>query len=307
MEYVFHPIADRQSSQIVETVRTADIVSSWRKDFGIDVARLFDGVEHLHLLEDAATGKLGFHPAIEGDAAFYQALRRYSWYHPATKNEFVTAAQYHRSGERVTDVGAGDGGFAAHIPHGLYKGLETDADAVAAAIARGLNVKPSDMADYIRSPNFQTSGLVTAFQVLEHIADSDAFIQQLVELACIGGRVAIGIPDAESYVSNLPDFMLNAPPHHLTWWTENALRAAMQAAGLNIVGVHRFAVEPWERQLWWMAKLADITRSSRRGRFGARLRTRKVLSFLGSWVLQALPIPSKARGSTLLIIGEKTA
>jgi hypothetical protein len=142
--------------------------------------------------------------------------------------------------------------------------------------------------------------------VLEHVSKPKAFIADMVTLAEEGGYVAIGVPDAESYVAELPDFMLNAPPHHLTWWTEAALAAAMMQAGLWIEAVHRFGVEPWERQLWWMAKLASLARPKRFDRFGKKLRTRKVLSYVGAWGLQKLPIPTSARGSTLLMIGRKT-
>lgn len=300
------PATDQLSAaKVVETISTLDIIASWRKDFGIDVARLFEGVETLLMLEDTQTGQLSFYPPIEGDAAFYQALRKFDWYHPPTKEEFSAAAKYHIAGEQVIDVGAGAGGFAAHVPRGLYCGLETDGEATLAGVANGLNIIKADMSDYLESANFQAAGLVTAFQVLEHVAAPQAFIKKLSSLACAGGRVAIGVPDAGSYVADLPDFMLNAPPHHLTWWTQPALASAMEVAGLKIIGTHCFAVEPWERQLWWMAKLANLARPAGIGRFGATLRARKVASFLGSWVLQLTPIPTEQRGSTLLMVGEK--
>lgn len=292
-------------ADIAETVQTADLIASWRKDFRIDVARLFEGVDQLDLRRDRASGQLHFYPAIEGDAAFYQALRQFDWYHPPTKEEFRAAANYYRPGDRVLDVGAGVGGFAGHVPQGVYCGLETDDDAVRTAKTRGLHLIKSDMSSFIASDDFQAAGLVTAFQVLEHISRPDVFMAELAALACTGGRVAVGVPDAGSYVADLPDFMLNAPPHHLTWWTEAALQAAMERAGLKVCAVHRFGVEPWERQLWWMARLARIARPENTPRFGKRQRARKVATFLGSWALQKLPIPNTARGSTLLMIGEK--
>ena len=307
MEHTAAYIAETKATQIIETVSVSEIISSWQSDFGIDVARLFVGVDKLHLRKDAAGGQLEFHPPIEGDEAFYQDLRKFDWYHPPTKKEFSAAATYHRSGEKVIDVGAGAGGFAAHVPRRLYRGLETDDQAVRAGIANGLDILNADMATYLASGQFEAAGLVTAFQVLEHVRASHEFISGLSDLACVGGRVAIGVPDAQSYVADLPDFMLNAPPHHLTWWTEDALAAAMIRAGLKPLATHRFSVEPWERQLWWMARLANLARPDGLGRFGAKLRARKVASYLGSWVLQKLPIPKTALGSTLLMIAEKPA
>lgn len=291
--------------ETLQTVPVSDIIASWKSDFRIDVARLFEGVDELSFRRDPATGRMFFDPPIEGDARFYQALREFDWYHPATKQEFATAARWHSAGEPVLDIGAGACGFAAHVPHEDYIGLETDDAAVRAAREAGLGVHNSDMAAFLASGQADPAGLVTAFQVLEHVADPDGFIAGMVRLARPGGHVAIGVPDAGSYVADLPDFMLNAPPHHLTWWTESALEQAMMAAGLRIKAVCRFEVEPWEKQLWWMAQLARLARPDSAARFGAALRARKVASFLGSWVLQVLPIPKRARGSTLLMIGEK--
>ncbi len=296
---------EQARTEIVERVSTAELVASWQSDFGVDVARLFEGIDELALVRDVETGLLSFYPAIEGDAAFYQAMRTFDWYHPPHKEEFATAAQYHQHGERVLDVGAGEAGFARYVPDAAYRGLETDPQAAQAATLRGLNVLDWDMQTYLASEAFQAAELVTAFQVLEHASDPAGFVRDMAAMACAGGRVAIGVPDVRSYVADLPDFMLNAPPHHLTWWTEEALGAVMAQAGLRVCGVHRFAVEPWERQLWWMAKLARLGKRAQTSRFGAALRARKVASFLGSWGLQFWPIPAAARGSTLLMIGEK--
>ncbi len=292
-------------SEIIERIRAADLVSSWKRDFGVDVAHLFAGVEELTLSRDVDTGLLSFDPPVEGDAAFYQAMRRFKWYHPAHKEEFAAAAEWLGAGGRALDVGAGDAGFARYVRAGAYTGLETDPQAVASAVATGLTVHNLDMAAYRASDRFEAAELVTAFQVLEHVRDPQRFVCEMAELTTPGGHVAIGVPDAASYVADLPDFMLNAPPHHLTWWTEAALGAAMAQAGLQVRAVHRFGVEPWERQLWWMAKLARIGRAETASRFGRRLRARKVASFVGAWALQIFPIPKPARGSTLLMIGKK--
>jgi len=305
MRQTLYPPYDEDVAEIIETISVADIVASWKSDFDIDVARLFEGVDTLLLLRARATGRLSFYPPVEGDAAFYQAMRAFDWYHPPHKEEFVAAAKWHRAGERVLDIGAGDAGFVRHMPRRLYRGLETDPQAAAAATAAGLDVLDWDMQTYLGSDWFEAAGLVTAFQVLEHVDAPQRFIDDMVSLACVSGRVAIGVPDAGSYVADLPDFMLNAPPHHLTWWTEETLGQAMAKAGLRICAVHRFGVEPWERQLWWMARFARLGRRSDAPRFGAQLRARKVGSFLASWALQKLPIPKDTRGSTLLMIGEK--
>lgn len=286
-------------------INTKDLVRAWRQDFGIDVAHLFSGVEQIEMREDANTGHIAFWPPILGDAAFYQALRRFKWYHPERKCEHVYAAEIAQRGSFVLDVGAGHGDFAAHLCDVDYLGLESDPDAVATAKSRGHDVRDQSMATWRASDAFRPADLVTAFQVLEHVEDPETFLNEMKSCLQDQGDLIIGVPDADSYVRSLPDFMLNAPPHHVTWWTETSLRAVLRRVGMEAVQVQRFAVEPWEYQLWWMAKFAGDVLKSERGFFGPHLRWRKMWSFCLSWPLQWLAPPKTARGSTLLVRAQR--
>ncbi|MEL6258777.1 MAG: class I SAM-dependent methyltransferase [Pseudomonadota bacterium] len=292
--------------RILETVSTKELSVSWKSDFGVDVSALFRGVETLELVEDPATGRISFHPPVLGDAAFYQALRRFPGYHPAQKAEHAAAATLARPGDRILDVGAGDAGFARHVDHATYTGLESDPAAVAAARAEGVDARNATMAAWRASTEFEPADLVTAFQVLEHVADPDAFVAEMAACAGPRGQIVIGVPDAESYVARLPDFMLNAPPHHVTWWTERALRGVVEGAGLGVEAVQRFPVEAWERRIWWMAKIAFWVRGGRTSpAFGRTLLAAKALGWFGAWPLQVW-IPRGAMGSTLLIVARAT-
>ncbi|MEM9669360.1 MAG: class I SAM-dependent methyltransferase [Pseudomonadota bacterium] len=291
--------------EVIEVVSCAELVKSWKSDFGIDVARLFQGVEQLHMVRNRKTGIVQFDPPILGDARFYKDLRSFKWYHPDAKEEFNAAAADYVPGQQVIDVGAGHGDFAGHVKGQDYLGLETDPEAVADCVARGLNVLPMTMAEHLSRGDSKRADLTTAFQVLEHVAEPDVFLGQMVDLTKPGGCVVIGVPDADSYVSDLPDFMLNAPPHHITWWTEDALVGLMAEKGLAILDVRRFKLEPWERQLWWMAKFARLLSRSNVSKFGSPHRMRKVASFVLSFGAQILPLPQSATGSTLLAIAAK--
>jgi len=39
-----------------------------------------------------------------------------------------------------------------------------------------------------------------------------------------GGRLCIVVPSRDWAITEIPNFVLNATPHHLSWWNEDALR-----------------------------------------------------------------------------------
>jgi hypothetical protein len=49
---------------------------------------------------------------------------------------------------------------------------------------------------------------------------------------------------------------MNAPPHHLTWWTENALRALCDRLGLNVESVQGLPPGSHDTLIYWMARLS---------------------------------------------------
>ncbi|MDJ0950874.1 MAG: class I SAM-dependent methyltransferase [Alphaproteobacteria bacterium] len=294
----------RPSYEVLETVSAAGLAASWRADLGIDVGTAFAGVDLFQLCRDPATGLVFFDPPVTGPPDFYARLRRFDWYRPPHKEEHATAARWIPAGARVLDIGAGDGRFAAHVPHARYRGIETDPEAVAAARARGLDVREATLSQVAgEGGGFD---VVAAFQVLEHLADPFAFASAAVDCLPDAGLVMFGVPDGESYVADLPDFVLNAPPHHVTWWTETALRQLARDLGLTLLAMERFPVEPWERRLWWMARVARALAPRRRRRFGRRLRTLKIASWLAAGLLARLPVGfGDSSGATLLLVAGK--
>ena len=71
---------------------------------------------------------------------------------------------------------------------------------------------------------------VCAFHAIEHVADPLGFARDLVKCVRPGGRLCIVVPSRTSPLTEIPNFVLNAPPHHLSWWDEGALRAVADAA-----------------------------------------------------------------------------
>ncbi len=292
-----------QTPQLLEEIVVAELVASWRQDFGIDVADHFDGLAALRLCRDPETGHAYFDPPVAGSASFYRRLRSFPWYHPENKAEHRLAARLIGPGERVLEIGAGDGAFAERLDDAAYQGLEFDLACVRRAQARGRNVSGRDLAglaDDVAAGRRPPYTVLAAFQVLEHFAEPDTFMADGLRCLAPGGRVILGLPDVDSYLGDLPDFVLNAPPHHLTWWNEPAVAALLRRHGLENPAFYRPAVEPWERRLWWMARAARALGRRGGARFGAGLRGRKACSWLASGLLQAIPLPAAARGATLV-------
>lgn len=294
--------------ELLEEVVVDDLVESWRRDFRVDVAQAFDGLSTLRLCRDPVTGQVYFDPPVAGTPAFYGQLRAFPWYHPSGKAEHRFAANLIGPGERVLDVGAGEGAFGDCLRGTDYTGLEFDVRCVQAARARGHRVLDRDLASLakdVREGGHQSYGFVTAFQVLEHLADPDAFLTAARECLAAGGHLILGLPDRRTYVSDLPDFVLNAPPHHLTWWDESSIGALLRRQGLRHPNFYRFPVEAWERRLWWMARTARFLSRTEGPRFGRRLRSLKVFSWLVSGALQAVKPPGEARGATLVVVARR--
>ncbi len=304
------PLARNASSgpEILETIAAADLLAAWRRDFGIDVGPLFDGVETLRLCRDPATLRIYFDPPIAGTPAFYGQLHSFDWYRPVAKAEHRFASGCIGPADRVLDIGAGEGAFADFVAGADYKGLEFDSGSVRQGRLLGRDLSdqpPSRLAAEIdtgREPGFT---VVTAFQVLEHLAEPDDFLVTALRCLAPGGRLILGLPDAESYLSALPDFVLNAPPHHLTWWSDAALGRLLRRQGLRDIEFRRFPVEPWERRLWWMARTARFIGGGQGPRFGRSLRRRKACSWLAAGLLQAIAPPADARGATLVAVARK--
>ena len=65
--------------------------------------------------------------------------------------------------------------------------------------------------------------VVCAFHAIEHVTDPLGFAR-LPTCMRPGGRLCVVVPSRDSAITEIPNFVLNAPPHHLSWWNEDALR-----------------------------------------------------------------------------------
>jgi SAM-dependent methyltransferase len=207
-------------------------------------------------------GLVFFHPLIEGDAAFYTTLYRRNRFGELAREwagarvEFIEAARHIAPGEAVLELGAGTGGFRGHLPEGArYMGLDPHAGDYAAGAIEG--VVAEALADHV-ARRAGTYDAACAFQVIEHVADPLGTARTLLDALRPGGRLILVAPLWPSPLTRIPNFPINLPPHHLTWWSPEAFRALAAVIGAEVVEARPIPSSPHVGRLQWMARLSPL-------------------------------------------------
>jgi SAM-dependent methyltransferase len=226
---------------VARFVDLSQLTEGYRHRLGLDISGLVAGVSSLRLLYDQATGLSFFDPPVTGDAAFYSALARHPAYHLADKAEFRIAAPHVPPGSRVLEVGAGVGRFTNHLQNVDYFGIEINPEAIAAGEALGIRIVNRSIYDMVseRSGYFDVT---CAFQVLEHVADPRRMIEAMVALTRQGGKIILATPNAGGFISRSRN-LLNAPPHHITWWEDRTWHWVASTLGLVDLQLYHTPIE----------------------------------------------------------------
>lgn len=278
----------------------------WKMGLGIDVTRSFRDASHVALYESEC-GLMYFHPTVEGDERFYREFyRRVGMYRHlnrglAHRTEFREAARRVEPGMAVLDVGCGSGGFATHLPHAEYTGLDRFAPE---------DANPAILREDLSAHAARSAGrydVVAAFQVIEHVADPCQFAAWMLQCLRPGGYLILGAPLHPSPMTCIPNFLLNAPPHHLTWWNPSAVAALAAVHGLEVIEARSLAPATHERLIHWMGRLSPVkTQSSRY--FAHRYSWHLSLAWsliAASLVARFRDLPGKAQPVNTLLVARK--
>lgn len=231
------PMCRAPEMESLERLAVADLDYVYRRQLNIRVRAEFHDCKELTFFRCLNCDLRFFWPMHTGSAKFYGELHHRDWYYLQEKSEYLSARQWLKRGGSVLDVGCGYGFFSAHVSAvegSQFTGLELTETAAQSAAARGLNVRCESVEQHaVQWPEHYD--VVSSFQVLEHVSEIQSFIE--ASLACLrpGGLLIYSVPSADSFVGDVNNGVLNLPPHHVSWWTDEALRNLATLFQLELV------------------------------------------------------------------------
>jgi SAM-dependent methyltransferase len=300
------PVTGEPAVRNVQWIKARFLVSAWKHIFGTPARPSFGDVERFGLWE-SPTGLYFFDPMTQGDhefyAKFYAHLRERNLLgRNSVRKEFELAARRIAPGDRVLDVGCGFASFRSVIPHADYVGLDPNF----ATNNRVKGVFNQTLQDHLIE-NAGTYDAVCAFQVIEHVASPACLFANMVRAARPGGLVIVGVPHVPSALTRIPNFLLNAPPHHLTWWTAKALAAVAELQGTVVESIEHVPWSEFDSLMYWMERCSPIRCRHIHYRNVWRWHAAALISYLGGRLAYKLRgVPKTAdEGVALLMVARR--
>ncbi|MEX1138018.1 MAG: class I SAM-dependent methyltransferase [Bacteroidota bacterium] len=210
-----------------------------------------------NVTRDVSTyGEFSIHRCDSCDVEFANPMKSpgKEWYenHPLYRNRYQAVGEYvgwmHKeflvhvsgNGQRLLDVGCGTGDFVAEACRRGFNAVGLDFDAQAIAIGRNHwktdRLFDLSIEDYFKKQQ-QPFDAITFYEVLEHLESPGPFLAALKRYLKPGGRISFSIPNRDSSLNSLyrrlvPD--IDYPPHHLTRWSKQSVRKALEKNGYMI-------------------------------------------------------------------------
>lgn len=131
------------------------------------------------------------------------------------------------SEQRILDIGCGNGAVLELLsPFGHVEGLEPDADILLAETeSRWLIHRCAFDEDFLPGQNYH---LITLLDVLEHLEDDQAALEQIARILAPGGKLILTVPAHQQLWTSHDD--LN---HHCRRYTRKPLLELLCGAGLT--------------------------------------------------------------------------
>lgn len=163
-------------------------------------------------------------------------------------DELVHGLEPFRRGGRWLDVGCGAGALLHAASRGGWQVVGTEvAPAAAEAVrAEGFDVRLGELDSVGLEP--ASFDVISAVEVIEHVADPGGLIQETAGLLRPGGALYITTPHGKGMSARLlrTDWSVMSPPEHLQLFSIRGLKTVLSAAGLEVLRVRTHAVNPRE-------------------------------------------------------------
>ena len=181
-------------------------------------------------------------PKLEGSSAFYNWITSQPGYYVETRWEYPKALELLSKKTKkinLLDVGCGDGLFFDFITNNgnleidLY-GLDPTPSSIEKCEKKGYKVFCMDIQKFKSTNKNNLFDVVTAYHVLEHIANPNQFLQELAGLIKPGGEIYISTPYSPMDFELQWYDVLNHPPHHMGRWNLNSYKKIAEILGLQI-------------------------------------------------------------------------
>lgn len=285
---VISPLTGRANVETVRRIPVSRLQRFYRDHLGVDIDRFVGELDTVEVCRCLDTGFEFYWPlTTAGDASFYDDISKHPWYYDPDRWEHREAAGWLEEARTVLDVGCGDGAFLELVGKRSAAierlGLELSPDAARVARGGGADVVNQSLEVFARD-NGGRADVVTAFEVLEHVADPLRFIIDLVSVAKPGGLVILGVPDNDGFTAETESLLggaLNMPPHHMGRWRRSSLESIVDIAPVTLV---RVAYEPLEkpaRDRLAYARLASVLGGGRLAGLAWRGRLHRLYSRVG--------------------------
>jgi SAM-dependent methyltransferase len=237
------PLCGGSASALGRAVVVKQIVEEWTRQLGMDVSEEFHGLSQIELLRCGSCTLRFFQPeCIAGSPSLYEKLEKFEWYYMKRKWEHDVALEDLNACTNGIEVGCGFGDFVARVVKEKvipFEGCEQNASAVEIAQANGVSVRLDDL-EHIATVCPSAYDAVCSFQVLEHVTRPGNFVAATCSILRPGGKLMLGLPNAESFLGYQQN-ILDMPPHHMTHWTAEVLSRMQEWFPLKLI---RIAYEP---------------------------------------------------------------
>jgi SAM-dependent methyltransferase len=303
MSHPLCPVTGEPAARLVQWVDRDFLISMWRIVFKVDARPSLGAAERIGLWQ-SPTGLYFFDPMREGDEGFYtgfysRLLKRKLWSQDSSRDAFALAARHIAPGQRVLDVGCGFASFRAAIPAADYTGLDPNFGGVEGVLRESLR-------EHLVA-NSGAYDVVCAFEVLEHLTSPASMFADMLKAARPGGLVIVSVPHTPSAAMRIPNFLINAPPHHLTLWTEPALRALATSNGAEVTRIEPTRWNAADSLIYWIACCTPISCGDIHFRGGWRYQAAALVGLLGGKLMYALnPSPkTHDEGGGLVLVARR--